>query len=361
MRPVTVIAEAGVNHNGHLDLAMELVDAAAEAGADVVKFQSFRAGEVATEHAPKARYQSRNLGEGGSQLAMLERLELSEAAQGQLQRHCAARGIGFLSTAFDLPSLTFLTEELGLVNLKIPSGELTNAPFVLEHARRAETLVVSTGMATLDEVRLALSVIAFGLTRPEHEQPTADAFATAMASQAGAEALNQRVTLLHCTSDYPAQLADVNLTAMTTMGREFGVHYGYSDHTDGIAVATAAVALGAVVVEKHLTLDRGLPGPDHQASLEPADLHDMVQAIRDVAAALGDGVKRPRGGEIHTRDVARKSVVAIAPIGYGEPFGTHNVGVKRPGTGLSPDRWWALQGDLAGRSYAPGDLIEEER
>lgn len=358
--PALVIAEAGVNHNGSLKAALELVDAAQGAGADIVKFQTFCAADLVTEDAPRAQYQSRALGGSESQREMLARLELSHPDHRQLAAHCIRRGIGFLSTAFDRGSLAFLTDDLGLRDLKIPSGELTNAPLLLDHARRARTLIVSTGMATLGEVEAALGVIAFGMTAPADAVPTPIAFASAFASSSGQSALRERVIVLHCTSEYPAPIDQVNLRAMVTLGRTFGLRWGYSDHTEGATVAIAAVALGAEVIEKHLTLDRTMVGPDHQASLEPADLKAMVQAIRDVESAMGDGVKRPTAAEVGTRAVARKSLVALAPIEAGELLGEHNLGIKRPGTGLAPDRWWALQGKRATRGYAAGDLMVEE-
>lgn len=359
MSPVTVIAEAGVNHNGRLDLALQLVDAAKAAGADVVKFQTFVADELVTPQAERAAYQQRNAGGSDSQLAMLRELELGFADHHRLVEHCREVGIGFLSTAFDFTSLAFLVDEIGLTTLKIPSGELTNAPFVLAHARAAERLIVSSGMATLGEVERALGVIAFGMTAPGDVEPSRQAFESAYGSEAGRRALRERVTVLHCTSEYPAPPAEVNLAAMPAMGAALGLGFGYSDHTAGIAVPIAAVALGASVVEKHFTLDRSLPGPDHRASLEPAGLAAMVDGIREVAVALGDPVKRPQPSELPNRDLARKSLVATGPIVAGERFTPQTLGVMRPGTGLSPYAYWTLLGSVASRDYAPGELVEE--
>ncbi|EKE75430.1 N-acetylneuraminate synthase [Gallaecimonas xiamenensis] len=358
MNKVLVIAEAGVNHNGSLDMALALVDAAKAAGADVVKFQTFKAKNLVTKEAQQAEYQSRNSGQAESQFAMLSRLELSFEAHLQLQAHCKAQGIAFLSTAFDSESLAFLVDTLGLETLKIPSGELTNAPFVLEHARRSCRLIVSTGMATLREIEAALGVIAFGLTAPLDAPPSEAAFAAAYASAEGQAALRQKVCLLHCTTEYPAPLNDIHLNAMATMAGAFGLEVGYSDHSAGISIPIAATALGAQVIEKHFTLDRQLPGPDHKASLEPDELKAMVQGIRDVSLALGSGQKGPQPSEIKNKPVARKSLVATAAIKAGEPFNAGNLGCKRPGTGLSPYRYWALLGTKALRDYQEGELID---
>lgn len=358
---VTVIAEAGVNHNGDLDLALRLVDAAKDAGADVVKFQTFLADQLVAPGAARATYQERNIGGAESQLEMLRRLELGFAEHHRVVEHCRQVGIAFLSTAFDFTSLAFLTGEVGLTTLKVPSGELTNAPFLLAHARAARRLIVSTGMATLGEVEAALGVLAFGFTASADEAPSPEAFAAAYAGAAGRRALAERVTLLHCTSDYPASPDQVNLAAMPAMGAAFGLAYGYSDHTAGIAVPIAAAALGATVIEKHFTLDRGLPGPDHQASLEPVQLTAMVSGIREIEVALGDPVKRPQPAELPHRSVARKSLVALGPIAAGEAFTEQTLGVMRPGTGLSPYAYWDLLGTEASRDYTAGELIREDR
>ena len=359
MSAVTIIAEAGVNHNGDLELALRLVDAAKAAGADVVKFQTFLADQLVTPGAARAAYQERNSGGTESQLAMLKRLELGFEEHRTLAAHCREVGIEFLSTAFDFTSLAFLVDDLSLTTLKVPSGELTNAPFVLAHARAAEQLIVSTGMASLADIEAAWGVIAFGFIAAPDAAPTLDAFAEAYSSTAGREALHDRVTILQCTSEYPAPAEQVNLAAMTAMGSALGLRYGYSDHTEGIAVPVAAAALGARVVEKHFTLDRSLPGPDHRASLEPAQLAAMVSGIREVTAALGDPVKRPQPSELPNRALARKSLVAIAPVRAGERFTPQTLGVMRPGTGLSPYGYWALLDTAASRDYEPGDLIDE--
>jgi N-acetylneuraminate synthase len=352
MRHTFIIAEAGVNHNGDLDKALRLVDAAADAGADCVKFQTFRAGDLASGHAPKAGYQKATTEASESQRDMLRRLELPHAWHGKLLARCQARGVVFLSTPFDLASLAFLVEELNLALIKLGSGELTNAPLLYAAGQSGRNLVLSTGMGTLEEVRAALAAIAAGqLNRP----PSRAAFAAIAAGEAGRRTLAERVTLLHCVTAYPSPPEDCNLRAMATLGEAFGLPIGYSDHTLGTAVAVAAAALGAEVIEKHLTLDSTLPGPDHRASLEPGEFARMVADIRSVATALGDGVKIPRPSELNNVRVARKSLVAARAIKAGELFAADNVTAKRPGSGRSPFDYWELIGQAAGR-----DLSEDE-
>lgn len=355
---VFVIAEAGVNHNGSIDMARALIDAAAEAGADAVKFQTFRASEVISRYAPKAEYQTRTTGADESQLEMVRRLELSEADHETLIAHARNRGIGFLSTPFDMPSLRMLTHRFGLETIKIPSGEITNAPFLLAIARTGRRVILSTGMSTLAEVKMALSVLAFGYTAPLDAKPGLDAFVAAFATDAGQVALREHTTLLHCTTEYPAPYAEVNLKAMDTLSQEFGLPVGLSDHTLGIHIPIAAVARGARIIEKHFTLDRSLPGPDHAASLEPAELKAMVRAIRDVEAALGDGVKQPTATEWKNRDIARKSLVAARPLRAGQSLGPEDLTSKRPGTGLSPFHYWDQLGRLVDRDYAADEMLE---
>lgn len=352
-----IIAEAGVNHNGDEALALQLVEAAHKAGADIVKFQTFKAKNLVTETAQQADYQIANSQKQESQLAMLSRLELSYPAHHRLIARCNQLNIEFLSTAFDSESLTFLVDELGLKRLKIPSGELTNAPLILEHARTGCELIVSTGMASLSDVEAALAVIAFGYTRPENDEPSLAAFEQAYASPEGQATLQQKVTLLHCTTEYPAPIEDINLKAMDTLSQTFNLPAGYSDHSEGIVVPVAAAARGAVIIEKHFTLDQNLPGPDHKASLEPDELTAMVSAIRDTEMALGHGLKAPAPSEIKNKAVARKSLVAGKPIKAGEPFTEDNLDIKRPGAGISPFRYWEIQGCKADRDYAIGDLI----
>jgi N-acetylneuraminate synthase len=353
---VIVIAEAGVNHNGSPEMALRLVDAAAETGADLVKFQTFKTEALVTASSPKADYQNRNAPESKSQFEMLKALELDRAAHEALIARCKEKGIGFLSTPFDPDSVDLLTRALGLKLVKVSSGDLTNAPLLLQLARSGADLIVSTGMATLDEVEDALSVLAFGFT--ETAEPSAAAFKRAYAGKAAREMLAKKITLLHCTSDYPAKLDDINLRAMDTLAERFGIPVGYSDHSVGIAVSIAAAARGATVIEKHFTLDRTLPGPDHKASLEPAEFKQMVDAIRAVSLSLGIATKAPSNAELSTRKVARKAIVAARPIRSGEAFSFDNLTVKRAGEGLAPIRLWEMVGRTARRAYAADEAIE---
>lgn len=354
---VKIIAEAGVNHNGCKELAFELIDAAYAAGVDIVKFQTFKAKNMVTKNAQQAGYQTRNTGVAESQLTMLSRLELDYETHHELVAYCAKLGIEFLSTAFDQESLQFLVEDLKLTTLKIPSGELTNAPFVLEHAKTGCDLIVSTGMATLAEIESALAVIAFGLTKAPESVPSEEAFLQAYASEAGQTALKEKITLLHCTTEYPAPVAEVNLKAMQTLATAFGLTAGYSDHTAGTTIPVAATALGAQLIEKHFTLDNTMSGPDHKASLEPDELKEMVLAIRDVELALGSGLKSPQPSEIKNKSIARKSLVAATNIKAGEEFTAENLTSKRPGDGLSPYLYWSLLGTSAQQDYSEGELI----
>ena len=332
-QPTLVIAEAGVNHNGDINLAKKLVDAAADAGADVVKFQTFQANQLVTEQAKKAAYQQQELGQSQGQLAMLQQLELKPERHRELINHCRKKKIEFLSTAFDLPSIELLAS-LNIKRWKIPSGEITNLPYLRQIGAQGQSVFLSTGMANLSEIEAALGVL----------------------EQAGTP-LSQ-ITGLHCTTEYPAPSEEVNLRAMTNIAQAFGVAVGYSDHTEGIAVPIAAVAMGATVIEKHLTLDRNLPGPDHKASLEPDELAAMVQGIRTIEQALGDGIKRPTPSEQGNLPVVRKSLVAACPIRAGELFSEANLTTKRPGTGLSPMQWDYWIGRPASRDFAPDELIQ---
>lgn len=354
---VFVIAEAGVNYNGDLDLARRLVDAAHDAGADAVKFQSFRADALATGDAPKARYQERTTGTDSSQLEMLRGLELSEDAQRRLFDHCRAAGIPFLSSPFDLDSLAFLTGALGLTTIKIPSGEITNGPLLLAIARSGARAILSTGMADLAEIRLALDVLAFGYL--ETTDPSGlDEIAGRSDTKDGRTVLEKNVSILQCTTEYPAPPEIINLRAMATIAETFRLPVGFSDHSEGTAIAVAAAALGATIIEKHVTLDRGLPGPDHAASLEPDELARMIADIRSVEAAMGTGEKRPFAEELANRPIARKSVFAATAIAAGAPMSADALVARRPGSGLSPMRLWDLTGQPAAHDYAPGDIIK---
>lgn len=328
-----IIAEAGVNHNGDLAMAKRLVDVAATAGADLVKFQTFSADRLVTRQTPKAAYQTATTAQGESQHAMIRRLELTRPMHETLIAHCQAQGIGFLSTGFDLESLDLLVI-LGLELFKIPSGEITNLPYLRQIGTYGKPIILSTGMATLGEIEAALEVL----------------------ETAGTP--RTTITVLHCNTEYPTPMADVNLRAMVTMGEALGVAVGYSDHTLGIEVPIAAVTLGATVIEKHFTLDRALPGPDHRASLEPDELKAMVTAIRNIEQALGDGRKRPSPSELKNKPIARKSIVAACEIKTGESFTPDNLTIKRPGTGISPMDWDHVLGRQAPRAFSPDELIE---
>lgn len=329
-----IIAEAGVNHNGDLELAKKLIAAAAEAGADLVKFQTFTAKNLVSASAPKADYQKKTTESTESQLEMIQKLELSREDHTVLIEACRVNDIGFFSTAFDFQSFDLLMELGCLEQIKIPSGELTNLPLLRYMSRFGKPLMLSTGMANLGEIEAAIEAVeAAGTPR-------------------------SLITVLHCTTEYPTPMEDVNLRAMVAMKSAFGVNTGYSDHTPGIEVPIAAVALGATIIEKHFTLDRNLPGPDHKASLEPHELKAMVEGIRNVERALGDGVKRPSESELKNKPIARKSLVAIRPISTGEAFSAENISAKRPGTGLSPMRWDEVLGRIASKDFAVDDLIE---
>jgi N-acetylneuraminate synthase len=354
--PTFIIAEAGVNHNGERRLAEQLIDIAAEAGADAVKFQTFQAQQLVSRHAAKAHYQTQTTEPTESQLDMIRKLELTASDHQALIHHAQRRGIQFLSTPFDVPSLKLLTGEFGLKTIKISSGEITNAPSLLEIARLAERVILSTGMSTLAEVEAALGVLAFGFTG-SREKPHPSNFVKTFASVAGRQQLQERVTLLHCTTEYPAPFTEVNLRAMDTLASAFGLPVGYSDHTSGIHIAIAAVARGAKIIEKHFTCDRTLPGPDHRASLEPQELSELVRQIRDVEQSLGDGVKSPTVSEWKNRGAARKSLVAAVEIEEGEVFTFENVTCKRPGTGRSPFEYWQIMGQLAPRRYCSDETF----
>ena len=351
-----VIAEAGVNHNGDLARAIALVEAAADAKADAVKFQTFRADALVTGTASKAAYQIKQTGHDETQHAMLRRLELGHEAHHTLAAHCAKRGIEFLSTPFDGESLRFLAEDIGLKTIKIGSGDLTNAPLLVDVARRGLNVILSTGMSTIGDVAMALGALAFGYADKAGAAAGPAGFAAALAT--GASLLSGRVIILHCTTDYPTSPSDVNLRAMDTLRERFKLPVGYSDHTEGLTITLAAVARGACVIEKHLTMDRTLPGPDHKASIEPGELKQLVDGIRAVERALGDGDKTPRQAELANRDVALKSVVAARAIAEGATISAEDLCVKRPGTGILPVRLWDLIGRRADRNYAKDQPID---
>lgn len=328
---VLIIAEAGVNHNGDIRLAKALIDAATNAGADVVKFQTFAAEEIVSKAARKADYQARETGQQESQYEMLKRLELSHEDFVELKEYCQQAGIMFLSTPFDLDSIGFL-DSLGMPFWKVPSGEITNLPYLVKIAKTGRDVVLSTGMSDMGEIRQAVSILYNG----------------------GAG----QISLLHCNTEYPTPMQDVNLNAMLTLNKEFILPVGYSDHTQGIEIPIAAVALGATIIEKHFTLDKSMAGPDHKASLEPAELKAMVAAVRNVEQALGSGVKAPSPSESKNMAIARKSIVAKRDIVKGELLSEDNLSVKRPGNGISPMRWFEVLGKPSPKDFEEDELIE---
>lgn len=331
---VLIIAEAGVNHNGSLELAKQLIDKSVEAGVDIIKFQTFKSEKLVSKAAKQAEYQQRNIGKKDEgQLAMLKKLELSQADHEELIAYCNERGIRFFSTAFDMDSIEFL-HSLNMGLWKIPSGEITNYPYLRKIAQYQEPIILSTGMCELSDIEAAMNILLqFGVKK-------------------------EQITILHCNTEYPTPFADVNLKAMLEIGEKFGVQIGYSDHTKGIEVPIAAVALGATVIEKHFTLDKNMEGPDHKASLEPDELKAMVSAIRNIEQALGSGHKTISESERKNIEIARKSIVAACPIKAGELLTEENLTVKRPSNGINPMRWNEVVGTRAVQNYNEEDLIK---
>lgn len=326
-----IIAELGVNHNGDINIAKKLIDMAKDAGADIVKFQTFISEKVVSRYAPKAEYQNKNTSSKESQLDMVKRLELSFDEFIELDKYCKAKEIEFLSTAFDFRSIDFLNR-LDMKRWKIPSGEITNLPYLIKIAKLHKPVILSTGMSTMEDIQAALSIL----------------------RENGAG----EITVLHCTTEYPTPFKDVNLNAMNTIKKMFNIPVGYSDHTKGIEVSIAAVALDATIIEKHFTLDRNMEGPDHKASLEPDELKAMVSAIRNVEASLGSGEKKPAASERKNMAIARKSIVANCKIKKGDVFTEDNITVKRPGDGISPMKWFEVIGQVAIRDFEEDELIE---
>lgn len=356
---VFVIAEAGVNHNGSFDLAKKLVDVAKQAKADAVKFQTFRADSLVTRSGKQADYQIENTGKVESQQDMIRRLELSFDDFRELQTYCEKVGILFLSTAFDLDSLKFLAQDLKIPKIKIPSGEATNAGYLLEVAKLRRPIYFSTGMCTLAEIRDALGVLAFGLLGLT-QTPNQKAFKEALDSPGATEVLRKFVTLLHCVTEYPAPLESTNLKAMDLLKKTFGLDVGFSDHSLGLTATVAAVARGACVVEKHFTLDKSMEGPDHKASLNPQELIQLVTEIRNVERCLGVEVKAPSPEELKNLAVARRSLVALRAIRAGEKFSEDNLTVKRPGTGVSAMEYFDWLNRSAKKNYEPDDILSGE-
>lgn len=354
-RQIYIIAEAGVNHNGSIELAKKLVDAAAEAGADAVKFQTFKAEKNISKKAPKADYQLRTTETTESQLDMVKKLELDRDAHYQLFARSKEKKIEFLSTPFDSESVDLLVH-LGVQRLKIPSGEITNGPLLLKAARSGKPVILSTGMSTLGDIETALGILAFGYMN-DAQKPGAVAFREAYASEQGGAFLKDRVILLHCTTEYPAPVTDINLRVIDTLRSAFDLPVGLSDHSTGIVVPIAAAALGSVVIEKHFTLDRSLPGPDQGASLEPDELRDMIGAIRQVESALGSPRKVTTPSESKNLTIARKSLTAARDIAAGELFSEENLTFKRPGNGISPVHYWDIIGTRADRDIKSDEQL----
>jgi len=356
---VFIIAEIGVNHNGSLEIARKLIDVAVKAGVDAVKFQSFKADKVMLTSTPKAEYQTKNTDISETQYDMVKKLELSEQMQFDLKEYCISNSIQFLSTPFDIDSLSFLTDKLNLPIIKIASGEITNAPLLLKAAKSNKNIILSTGMSTLGDIEEALGVIAFGyINRKEKNNPPCKySFKDSYYSEEGQKALCEKVILLHCTTEYPAPFEDVNLRVLKTLSQSFGLPVGYSDHTLGIALPLAAVALGATVIEKHITLDKKNSGPDHKASLEPSELYQMIKGIREIEKAMGKPYKKPAPSEIKNQIAARKSIIATCNIQKGELFTEEVLDIKRPGGGLSPMQFWDILGKPAPKTYLKDEVI----
>jgi N,N'-diacetyllegionaminate synthase len=335
MNKVIIIAEAGVNHNGDINLAKKLIDVAVDAGVDYVKFQTFKAESLVSKSAKKAEYQIENTQNANeSQLQMLKKLEISHDQHQELINYCKQKNISFFSTAFDLESLIYL-KELGLTMVKIPSGEITNLPYLRKAAELFSKVIISTGMSTMNDIELALNVFLNSGIKKE------------------------AIYILHCNTEYPTPLQDVNLLAMLSIKNKFNVEIGYSDHTLGIEVPIAAVALGAMIIEKHFTLDRSLPGPDQLASLEPLELKAMVASIRNIEIAIsGNGMKEPSSSELNNIEIARKSIVAKTTIYKGEIFSESNITTKRPGNGISPMLWDKVIGQVSHKDFHEDELIE---
>lgn len=331
MSKVMIIAEAGVNHNGSIDIAKKMIDEAAKSGVDYIKFQTFKAEKLVSQTAPKADYQKITTDNNESQFEMIKKLELNIKMHEELINYCNEIGINFLSTPFDIES-AYLLKSLGLDIFKIPSGEITNLPFLEVIGSFKKKVIISTGMADLGEIEVALKIL--------KDSGTTD------------------IIVLHCNTEYPTPMEDVNLLAMSTIASAFKVDIGYSDHTNGIEIPIAAVALGAKVIEKHFTLNRNMEGPDHKASLEPEELAEMVRSIRNIEIALGNGLKKPSNSELKNKPIARKSIVAEKDIREGELFTVENLAIKRPGTGLSPMIWYELLGKKANKNYKKDELIK---
>lgn len=351
-----IIAEAGVNHNGCIDTAKKLIDVAVDSGVDAIKFQSFKTEKLVSKRAKKAEYQAKTTNERETQYEMIKKLELSDHAHNELAEYCKIKKIEFLSTPFDEQSLDLLVERYNISKIKLSSGDLTNAPFLLKVARKRRPIILSTGMSLLSEVEQALSVLAFGFL--EESSPSVSKFMQAYRSSEGQRLIRKYVTLLHCTTEYPTPFEDVNLNVMDTLKQAFSIPVGYSDHTEGVSIPIAAVSRGATVIEKHFTLDKSFEGPDHKASLDPSELKLMVRMIRQVEKSFGSPIKVPVESELKNIGIARKSILASRRIKKGELFCEENLVVKRPGDGLSPMNYWDLIGKKANKDYETEEAIK---
>lgn len=356
MKDTFIIAEAGVNHNGELNLAFDLIDAAKEARVDAVKFQTYRTENLVTKTAVQAEYQKQNIGSTSSQYEMLKKLELSYDDFRQLKNHCDKNNILFLSTPFDIESADFLIKDLELPLMKIPSGEITNAPYLYNIAKYDVEVILSTGMATIEEIHHALAFIAYGYS--QNESVSFEAVKNFYKTEQAQEVIRDKVSILHCTSEYPTPIKEVHLNTMNHLSEEFHLPIGLSDHSEGILASVVAVGMGAKIIEKHFTLDKKMEGPDHKASLNPSELKEFVQSIRMVEEMLGNDKKEPVEIELKNRSIARKSLVAANEITKGEYFTTDNLTIKRPGTGIEPYYYWDYLGSKSDKKYKIDEVIK---
>ncbi len=360
MKKTLIIAEAGVNHNGSLDLAYRLIDAAIDAKADIIKFQTFKTNNIVSKNLQKAEYQKKNMNEfSSSQFDMLKKLELNDENHFLLKKYCDEKEIQFLSTPFDNESLDFLVDKIGIKLIKVASGEITNYPFLLKMSKKNLPLIISTGMSCLGEIELALGAAAFGFLNKQ-DKPSKKTFLDSFFSQEGNELLKKYVTLLHCTTEYPAPFEEVNLRVLETLQKAFDLNIGFSDHTNGISVPIAAVARGASVIEKHFTLSKNLEGPDHKASLEPDELKNMITSIREVEKSLGSSRKIPSSTEMKNQNIARKVLVASKNILKGDIFSEKNITVKRAGEGVSSLEYWDFLGKISKNNFQQDEVISYE-
>jgi len=354
---ICIIAEAGVNHNGSIKTAMELIDIAVESGADIVKFQTGKPENVISHKAPKADYQLKSTGRDETQLEMVKKLALQDSDYIELKLYCERKNINFMSTPFDLDSIDLLAKQMDLPQLKLASGEITNAPLLFKAAQTGKKIILSTGMSTLGEVEIALGILGLGYLFPS-KKPSLDLANKVYSTSKCQNILKQKITLLHCTTEYPAPYKSVNLRMMDTLKNAFDLPVGLSDHTLGIAVSIAAAARGAIMIEKHFTIDREMNGPDHKASLEPLELNEMVKGIRSIEDALGNTIKIPASAELKNIPIARRSLTAQTNIFKGETFTKNNLTTKRPATGKSSIHYWEWLGKIATRNYVEDELID---